>query len=82
MPTTLSRSSTRRSPASTSPPSAPSATVRTRSTSLVAPLSLVNALIVACSYRKEEAISKTFANLEEIWDEYGVYEKVDDVGGV
>lgn len=50
--------------------------------SLVAPLSVVNALIVACSYRKEEAISKTFANLEEIWDEYGVYEKVDDVGGV
>lgn len=50
--------------------------------SLVAPLSVVNALIVACSYRKEEAISKTFSNLEEIWDEYGVYEKVDDVGGV
>lgn len=50
--------------------------------SLVAPLSVVNALIVACSYRKEEAISKTFANLEEIWDEYGVYEKVDDLGGV
>ena len=50
--------------------------------SLVAPLSVVNALIVACSYRKEEAISKTFANLEEIWDEFGVYEKVDDVGGV
>lgn len=50
--------------------------------SLVAPLSEVNALIVACSYRKEEAISKTFANLEEIWDEYGVYEKVDDLGGV
>ena len=50
--------------------------------SLVAPLSVVNALIVACSYRKEETISKTFANLEEIWDEYGVYEKVDDLGGV
>ena len=50
--------------------------------SLVAPLSVVNALIVACSYRKEEAISKTFANLEEIWDEYGIYEKVDDLGGV
>lgn len=50
--------------------------------SLVAPLSVVNALIVACSYRKEETISKTFASLEEIWDEYGVYEKVDDLGGV
>lgn len=50
--------------------------------SLVAPLSVVNALIVACSYQKEETISKTFANLEEIWDEYGVYEKVEDVSGV
>lgn len=50
--------------------------------SLVAPLSVVNALIVACSYRKEEAMAKTFANLEEIWDEYGVYEKVEDFAGV
>ncbi len=46
--------------------------------SLVAPLSVVNALIVACSYKKEREISSTFANLEKIWDEYGVYEKVDD----
>lgn len=48
--------------------------------SLVAPLSLVNALIVACSYKKEEEISHTFADLEEIWDHYGVYEKVEDIG--
>lgn len=46
--------------------------------SLVAPLSVVNALIVACSYKKETEISSTFSNLEKIWDEYGVYEKVDD----
>ena len=46
--------------------------------SLVAPLSVVNALIVACSYKKEAEISSTFSNLEKIWDEYGVYEKVDD----
>ncbi len=46
--------------------------------SLVAPLSVVNALIVACSYKKEKEISETFADLEKIWDEYGVYEKVDD----
>ncbi len=46
--------------------------------SLVAPLSVVNALIVACSYKKEKEISETFTNLESIWDEYGVYEKVDD----
>jgi hypothetical protein len=46
--------------------------------SLVAPLSVVNALIVACSYKKEKEISETFSNLETIWDEYGVYEKVED----
>lgn len=50
--------------------------------SLVAPLSLVNALIVACSYRKGETMAKTFSDLEEIWDEYGVYEKVEDFSGV
>ena len=46
--------------------------------SLVAPLSVVNALIVACSYKQEKEISETFSNLETIWDEYGVYEKVED----
>ena len=43
--------------------------------SLVAPLSLVNALIVAIASRKEKELSQTFANLERIWDEYNVYEK-------
>ena len=43
--------------------------------SLVAPLSLVNALIVAIAARKEKELSQTFANLERIWDEYDVYEK-------
>ena len=43
--------------------------------SLVAPLSLVNALIVAIASRREKELSQTFANLERIWDEYGVYEK-------
>ena len=43
--------------------------------SLVAPLSLVNALIVAIASRKEKELSQTFANLERIWDEYDVYEK-------
>lgn len=50
--------------------------------SLVAPLSLVNALIVACSYRKGETMAKTFSDLEEIWDEYGVYEKVENFSGL
>ena len=43
--------------------------------SLVAPLSLVNALIVAIAAKKEKALSQTFANLERIWDKYDVYEK-------
>ena len=43
--------------------------------SLVAPLSLVNALIVAIASRREKELSQTFANLERIWDEYDVYEK-------
>ena len=44
--------------------------------SLVAPLSLVNALLVAVSQRKNDELARTFQNLEDIWDEYGVYEKV------
>ena len=43
--------------------------------SLVAPLSLVNALLVAVSRKKNEDLSKTFETLEKIWEEYGVYEK-------
>ena len=43
--------------------------------SLVAPLSIVNALIVAIAARREKEFSQTFANLERIWDEYNVYEK-------
>ena len=44
--------------------------------SLVAPLSIVNALIVAIAAKREEELSRTFANLERIWDEYEVYEKL------
>ena len=43
--------------------------------SLVAPLSIVNALIVAIAAKREKELSRTFANLERIWDEYNVYEK-------
>ena len=46
--------------------------------SLVAPLSIVNALIVAVAARKEKEVSQTFANLERIWDAYDVYEKQDE----
>lgn len=44
--------------------------------SLVAPLSLINALIVAVGMKKGEDIAATFNKLEQIWDEYHVYEKV------
>ncbi len=46
--------------------------------SLVAPLSIVNALIVAIAAKREKEISKTFADLERIWDEYDVYAKQAD----
>lgn len=43
--------------------------------SLVAPLSLVNAMIVAVAAKKKKELAQTFSNLERIWDEYDVYEK-------
>ena len=43
--------------------------------SLVAPLSIVNSLIVAVASKREKELSQTLANLEKIWDEYDVYEK-------
>jgi DNA-binding MurR/RpiR family transcriptional regulator len=45
--------------------------------SLVAPLSLINALIVAVGMKRQEEVYATFAELERIWDEYDVYEKAD-----
>lgn len=42
--------------------------------SLVAPLSLVNALIVACSRKNNDQLQVTLGNLEKIWDEYEVYQ--------
>ena len=46
--------------------------------SLVAPLSVVNALIVAIALRKKEEVIETFDQLERIWDEYEVYETVEE----
>lgn len=43
--------------------------------SLVAPLSLINALIVAVTLSKREEVINNFNKLESIWDEYQVYEK-------
>ena len=43
--------------------------------SLVAPLSIVNALIVAIASKREKQLQRTFEALEHIWDQYNVYEK-------
>ena len=45
--------------------------------SLVAPLSVINALIVAVGRKKSDEVTATFRRLEQIWDEYQVYEKVE-----
>jgi conjugal transfer/entry exclusion protein len=42
--------------------------------SLVAPLSVINALIVALCMRKQDQVAETLEELETIWDEYQVYE--------
>jgi DNA-binding MurR/RpiR family transcriptional regulator len=47
--------------------------------SLVAPLSVINALIVAVGMRRKDHLFKTFERLENIWDEYQVYEKPDNI---
>lgn len=51
--------------------------------SLVAPLSVINALVVALCMKKQNEVIRTLEMLEEIWDEYQVYsrdelEPVDD----
>lgn len=46
--------------------------------SLVAPLSLINALIVSIGLEKSEEIAAIYQKLEQIWDEYNVYEKDHD----
>lgn len=42
--------------------------------SLVAPLSVINSLIVALCMKKQSEVADTLEMLEEIWDEYQVYE--------
>ena len=46
--------------------------------SMVAPLSLINALLIAAGKRMGADVSRTFAELENIWNEYGVFGKMDD----
>ena len=43
--------------------------------SLIAPLSLINALIVATVAEKRDEVTQTFKQLESIWDRYDLYIK-------
>lgn len=43
--------------------------------SLVAPLSIINAIVVAVSRKKQDELTARLRRLEEIWDEYEVYDK-------
>ena len=46
--------------------------------SLVAPMSVINALIVAVGLRKSDYVIKNYERLEEIYEEYEVYERNED----
>lgn len=43
--------------------------------SLVAPLSVINALVVALCMKKQNEVIQTLETLEDIWDEYQVYSR-------
>ena len=45
--------------------------------SLVAPMSLINALVVATGMHRREALRQVFGDLEGIWDKYEVYRKAE-----
>lgn len=45
--------------------------------SLTAPLSLINALIVAIALKKKDDVSNRLKTLENIWEKYEVYEKIE-----
>ncbi|MBE6936851.1 MAG: MurR/RpiR family transcriptional regulator [Ruminococcaceae bacterium] len=46
--------------------------------SLVAPMSLINALVVAAGMHRREALRQVFGDLENIWDKYEVYRKTEN----
>ena len=46
--------------------------------SMVAPLSLINALLIAFGRRLGTDVAKTFGELEAIWNAYGVFGPMDD----
>lgn len=46
--------------------------------SMAAPVSVINALLLALANRVGADVSATFAELEDIWNEYSVFGKMDD----
>lgn len=46
--------------------------------SLVAPMSVLNALIVSAASKRKKETKELFDKLEEVWDYYHVYEKTDE----
>ena len=46
--------------------------------SLTAPMSIINAIVVAVAKKKQDELSVRLRQLEEIWDEYDVYDKTSD----
>ncbi len=47
--------------------------------SLVAPLSVINALIVALALKNKDEVCQNFELLEHIWHEYDVYDDMDEI---
>ena len=45
--------------------------------SLVAPMSVVNAMVVSLAQEQQTQMAKTYEDLETLWDEYDVYERVE-----
>ena len=45
--------------------------------SLVAPFSVLNAFIVSLALKKQNEVATAFEELEAIWDEYEVYDKME-----
>ena len=43
--------------------------------SLVAPLSIINAIVVAVARKKQDELTERLRTLEEVWDRYDVYDK-------
>ena len=43
--------------------------------SFVAPMSIINAMIIHITHKREREITERFDKLEQVWDEYGVYTK-------